>query len=694
MSSAEDTLVLTRRPAVLAVLVRLFSAPRFLVYACCTVIALYTSYHLGKDMAWDTLDYHFYAGFSALHDRMGQDYFPAGPQSYLNPYVYVPFYLLVTSGLTALQVALILAAVQSLILWLVYELALAIAPVANSRARLAIAVCSVTLAYANPVLINELGSSFADVVTAEVVIAGWLLLIGAVRKPGAMRIACAALLLGCAGALKLTNALHALSAGVLVLFVPGSWRSRLRHAALFCLAGAVGFGLVAAPWALRLEAHFGNPFFPLLNGIFRSPQFTTAPLVDYRFIPISLIDALWRPFAMISPRSMIHVEWAAPDLRYALVLLAAALSLSAWAWRRFHRATVPSREREDDGAARALAALGMACLVDWSLWLTVSGNSRYFIPMGCVTAVLAIVLMFRLCAQHPRVRNYLLLAIFGVQFFQLHFGAQYPARTQWTDEPWFQVSVPQGLATEPGLYFTMGIQTNSFLMPYLAPDSALINLVGSYTLGPEGANGRRIEALIQRYSPHLRILVRDIRRDARQDVGLPDAISANDALEPFGLQLSTARCTRIIVRGITQPAIGTIDGPSPPELSPAETQTGYFISCGVVPETARSLAITAGEGAANAALNNFEDSCPALFQPRRPATYLLGDSTHGYIWVRQYSNTDMAAWVTRGWVHFQRLTGGQEGFAGPESAWEKAPVQTVCGRGGPGGYFLRVTGLH
>src|SRR6185437_15501481 len=171
----------------------------------------------------------------------------------------------------------------------------------------------------------------------------------------------------CATALKMTNGLHAISAGLLVLFVPGNWRSRLRHATLFALAGIVGFCVVAAPWALRLEAHFGNPFFPLLNGIFRSPEFTSAPLIDYRFIPISLFDALLRPFAMIAPRGMIHVEWAAPDLRYALVLLAAALSLPAWAWRRFHRAGL-SPEHEDDGATRALVALGMAFLLDWSLW--------------------------------------------------------------------------------------------------------------------------------------------------------------------------------------------------------------------------------------------------------------------------------------------------------------------------------------
>ena len=53
---------------------------RLPVYAACTVLALLIDCLLGKDMASDTLSYHVYAGFSALHDRFSQDYFAAGPQ--------------------------------------------------------------------------------------------------------------------------------------------------------------------------------------------------------------------------------------------------------------------------------------------------------------------------------------------------------------------------------------------------------------------------------------------------------------------------------------------------------------------------------------------------------------------------------------------------------------------------------------
>jgi hypothetical protein len=665
MSLMDDTLVLAPRPSLLANVTRLVTSPRFLVYSCCTLLALLTTYHLGKDMVWDTLDYHFYAGFSALHDRFGQDYFAGGPQGYLNPYIYVPFYLLATSGLTGLEVAFILAAVQSVILWLVYELTLTVASPATARSRMALGICAVALAFANPVLINQLGSSFADILTAEMALAGWLLLVGAVRTPSARRIVYAALLLGCATALKLTNAVDAVSAAVIVLFIPGGWRTRLRHAALFAVGGVAAFAAVAAPWSVRLQENFGNPFFPLLNGIFRSPQLTTARMIDYRFIPWSLGAALWRPFAMVAPRTLIHVESAAPDLRYALLLVVGLLSFLAWGWKRWHGNAVMAREAPLKGSERALAALGAGFLVGWLLWLPASGNSRYFIPMACVAAVLATVLTFRLFATRPKVRNYVLLAVFMVQLFQLRYGTQYPPNFPWSREPWFKVAVPESLASEPALYFNIGTQSDSFIAPYLAPGSGLINLQGDYTLGPGGANGRHIEALIRRYSPRVRILMPDGQSAAVYPT-LHRLLNASDALEPFGLQPDTHGCARIAAT------------------------TGYFVSCPVVTEKTRDAALLAAESGANIALDRLEDACPAIFQPRRQVSYLLGDPARNYIWVRRYDNTDVIAWVAKGLVHYQGLL-SQRGSAGSVSAWDKAPLRVHCGREA-GRYFLQVIG--
>src|ERR1700679_3668397 len=113
---------------------------RLPVYIACTVLALVINYLLGKDMAWDTLNYHLYAGFSAVNDRLAQDYFAAGPASYFNPYVYAPFYYLVSTNLSSLEISSILAAAHSVILWLTYELAAAVCPLNDRTGRLPFAL--------------------------------------------------------------------------------------------------------------------------------------------------------------------------------------------------------------------------------------------------------------------------------------------------------------------------------------------------------------------------------------------------------------------------------------------------------------------------------------------------------------------------------------------------------------------------
>lgn len=662
------------RSSFLAALKGAATSPRLYLYLSCTLLAVLTSYHLGKEMLWDTMDYHVYAGFSALHDRFNQDYFAAGPQSYFNPYVYVPFYLLLRSALTPLEDASVLAALQSAILWLTFELALLVAPREKPGRSLAAGLLAVALAFANPVLINELGSSYADITTAEGVLAGWLMLLGAVRIPSAARVIGAALLLGTMSALKLTNAVHAVSATALLLFIPGGWRRKLRHALLFSAVAVTGFAAVSAPWSWRLEQHFGNPFFPLFNGVFRSPEFTTAPILDYRFVPTSWGAALQRPFAMVTSAPMVHFELPAPDLRYALLLGLTLLLLAQGVWRKMRKPPPTVGSSEAAPATRALVALGCGFVLDWTLWLTTSGNSRYFIPMACVAAVLAVTMMFRLLAGSAKVRNYLLAAALGLQCFALYAGSDYRARLPWKEGPWFSLSIPAELTRKPSLYFLVGIQSNSFIIPDLPAGSGFINLDGEYVLGPAGASGKRIAALIERYSPQIRVLAGSPRAGAGRHVPSPDLESIDDALQPFGLKALAKRCSTTAVHGVTSPS----------------GATEHLITCPVERTGTAWGLLLPGQQAADLALDHLEDACPALFQPARPVDTFTGDRGRGYLFARRYSNTGMMAFVAHGAVMFVQRIDGREKDAGSEDIWASAPPRVSCGREGTG-YLSPIT---
>ena len=650
---------------------------RLPVYLACTVLALVTNYLLGKDIAWDTVNYHLYAGFSAVNDRFAQDYFAAGPPSYFIPYAYVPFYVLVRAGFTPLEIASALAVLHSVILWLTFELAVCVGPSDDRRARMTYGICAVALAFLNPILMQQIGSSYADITTTVPVLAGWLLLAQAVRAPHLVRVLCAGLLLGAASALKATNAVHAISGLAVLIMLPLNLRGRIRHGLGYACALGLGFAIVAAPWSYRLDRMFGNPLFPLMNNVFRSPEFTTEPLRHFRFMPDSLANALWRPFAIVDPVPMVQTELTSPDLRYALLVVLISVFLLRHLWRRFARAPTQATRAEPAVPGRVLAALGCGLAADWVLWLSASGNGRYFLPMASVTAVVIVALLFKLFAGRPKLRNYVLAAIFGIQIVQLYIGANYRWDSLPWDRQWLAIEVPEKLATEPTLYLSVGVQSNSFIAPYLAPGAGLINFSGGYALGPEGANGARIEALMRRYAPHLRVLWRGSQLQAGEAGRKPDHASVDDALARFGLRVDSGDCATITVHGLPpEPEITFKFTDSPEPVKPQSPDTSYLASCHVVPDDTDHSEQIARQHAVDLVFDRLEDACPQLFQPRRLRTEHFRD-----IWRRLYVNTDLVALVSHGTVKFfNPVRGGPMVELGRESDWAKAPRRLDCGR--------------
>jgi hypothetical protein len=647
---------------------------RLPVYVACTMLALVTNYLLGKDMASDTLSYHLYAGFSAVNDRFAQDYFAAGPQSYFNPYIYVPLYSLVNSGLSSLEISSALAIVHSVMLWLTYELAVSVCPSDGRHKRLMFGLCGVAFALINPILLQQIGSTFADITTGELVLAGWLLIALAVRAPSTARVICAGLLCGIATGLKLTNAVHAISGFAILIMLPLTLRGRVRHGLAYGISLGLGFVAAAAPWSYRLEQRFGNPLFPLMNNVFRSPEYTTESASAFRFIPATVTEALWRPFAMIDPVTMVHEELRAPDPRYAVLLILIGALFCRWLWQRRAASSSQPVASADVVSTRTLAAIGCGLAVDWVAWLSGSGNSRYFLPMSSVAAVVSVALLYRLFATQPKARNYILAGILGIQGVQLWMGADYRwNQTPW-DDHWINIAVPAKLASEPNLYLTMGAQTNSFVAPYLAPGAGLINFSGLYTLGPEGANGARIEALVNRYAPKIRILIRGERLYRNDEQRTPNRAQIDDALRPFSLRVDESDCATITVHGLPADLDFTMATSQP--AVPQSRDTTYLVSCRVAPDKTDYSAQMPARRDADLALDHLEDACPALFQPRRPRTEYSGNGG-----LRRYGATDLTAWVSHGWVKFlQASVGGDVVYLGRESDWAKAPIQIRCGR--------------
>jgi hypothetical protein len=385
------------------------------------------------------------------------------------------------------------------------------------------------------------------------------------------------------------------------------------------------------------------------------------------------------PFEIMSAAPMVDNEVPSPDLRYALLAILGAAALIGLLRRTWRGSASVAGPKAQGASWRALAALGCAFLADWVLWLRASGNGRYFLAMACVAGVLVAALVVCLLAQRPRLRTHLLLLILLAQGTQLALGAEFRYSAWWNGGPWLQVSMPKEPSTA-GLYFTYGDLPNSFLAPFLPQGFGLINIGGDYELVPGGANGERVQLLIRKYAPNLRVVMMSRLGRTGSQVDATLFADASDALEPFGLRADSGACASINVSDVNRasvvPAVEFRRSPRYGDYS-----TFYLVTCPVVSAPVeRDPQLVARRAAANVVFNRVESACPELFRPSRPVTRNYSTS-RAQTWVRRYEETSVTTIVGPQYVvlTFDDRSGAAA-FLGRQSDWERAPRRLACGR--------------
>lgn len=650
---------------------------RVLTCAAALLFALGWTLVQGKDLHWDALNYHLYLGFSALNDRFAQDFFAAGAPSYLNPYAYVPLYLMVKAGVPALWIAVAFATFHATILWLVFEIGVAGGLRGERSAAWPFALLGAVLAAACPIMLSEIGSTIADISTGVFVVGGWLALSHALRSGRLALLVVAGSLCGLAAGLKLSNAIYAAAVVPALAFLPGTWEQRARGALAYGAACAAAFAVVALPWAWTLWQHFGNPVMPLFNQWFASPEFPTAALRYERFLPGSVLDFLLRPFHMLSVRSMVHTEPRAPDLRYAALLAALAIwgAMALRDRRRSGTGTVApgegaaSVDSESGRAAadRVLRGLLLGLGFAWCLWLQQSGNSRYFLPMACVAAAVLALVLQRLFLRWRDATVVVILLLLAGQAVQLVVGAELKRDGLAWDGPWMRVEVPDRLVKEPHLYLSVAFLSGSGLLPFLHPESGMINTTGFHVIGPGHPGGATTQAMIDRNIGRLRTLlplpVGSVSLDTLPSS--PTVLAVH--VRRFGLRVDPTDCEFLRVEGNLRAGV---------RPGNVRSAWNHFLSCRLLPAPEEALNYADGVRAVALVFDNVEQACPNLFHPPRPVTEQMN------YWVRRYAmGTEMQLWIEDGIVkYFNPTRGGDPIEIGAASDWAKGPQPIDCSK--------------
>ncbi len=205
--------------------------------ATCVVAAIATTlvfaFRRGQDVNWDQLNYHLGMPFLLLHGTFWASIAPSGIQTYLNPLVLVPQYLVIRA-LPPLAAAATIGVAQAMAFVVAARICLRIAGPDPDEGGYGGVFLGFVLCLASPMALSEAGTTIVDLITALPVLLAYLLLL---RRDDATapRHAClaAGLLLGLAAGLKVTNGVFVIGAPAFFLAGPApprrraAWRCRV-----------------------------------------------------------------------------------------------------------------------------------------------------------------------------------------------------------------------------------------------------------------------------------------------------------------------------------------------------------------------------------------------------------------------------------------------------------------------------------
>lgn len=365
------------------------------IFAVCLLIGALIGIARGQSNFWDLINYHIYNPWALLHHREAKDIFVSGIQGYFDPFLDIPFYL--ASMVWFTHEPHLVAALEGLPFG-----ALIFATLVLSRAALSQVLPKsgllrkLVLGTVVMTAITGVSTWSQAISTSNEVLVGTLVLIAvsvlissfgtreqeASRKSGltVWQAALIGALLGLAPGLKLTAAVYAPAAGLVLLASCHRWKQLLACAITFFLAWLALFTLTYGPWALHLYEKTGNPFFPMFNNLFHSPLSAASGGRDVRDLPNGWIEWLFYPFFWLDDRIQTVFPFKFRDARFAAALVAscslAITSLILWFRRRkTHN--------------KPLLALAAFWLIGYTTWLAMFSMLRYAIVLEISATVIA-----------------------------------------------------------------------------------------------------------------------------------------------------------------------------------------------------------------------------------------------------------------------------------------------------------------
>ena len=455
---------------------------------------------LGQDANWDFRNYHWYNGYAYWTGRGSVDMLVSQTPNFYNPTLDVPYYLLATH-VSAMVAGFILACVQGLNFVFLYFLAQRCLIIANAERKVLACAAIAAMGMLGAGGIAQIGATFYDNVTSLGLFASALLVALKIDSFPTMswrRLALWALLAGVpAGVmmgLKLPSVVFCVGLCGALLFVPVSFQRRFGLAFFFGLGVLAGLALSFGHWGWFLQTHYGNPFFPYFNQIFKSPLAPLTSARDIQFMPHGLSEFLLYPYLFgASPFRVGEIPWR--DWRIPALYTLLPMLFAVRIYLRIQHEAPPRGDMAAPVASRYLLCVGA---LSYGVWLVMFSIYRYAVPLEMLAPLLLVLTIGRFPLS-LRARTWIAATLL-VGLAVTVQGGNWGRKDEWLDHA-VEIERPELGDVSKTMMLMAGLEPYAHVLSEFPPEMPIVRIDSNFARAYEDKGINKL--LHERVSSHL-----------------------------------------------------------------------------------------------------------------------------------------------------------------------------------------------
>jgi len=446
-----------------------------IAFVLALIIGGVTSAYLGQDLNWDLLNYHHYSAYALIHHRIAYDIAPAQHQSYGNPLLDLPAYVLFTH-LKPILAGAILGAIQGINIWMVFEIALVLLKKVGLKKRLTIIVAfSIALiSFFGAANISEVGNTMGDNLTSIVILTALWLLLTSFDKSKApanaqkLRII-AYFIAGLAAGLKLTNAGYVVALFLGGFLVEGTTLEKIKTSIFHGISIIGGMLIASGFWYWKMWHMFKNPIFPYYNTLFKSGYYFDINFVDTRWFPTTWVHKIFYPFVFARTQNQ-AAEIPFRDPRIAVMFVLIVVSVIVW----LSRNTLKGAKLRSTRLDKQQVIFWIFILVSYITWQKQFSYYRYLLPIEMISLLAISLLIYGLFKSLKNTATsiiFIVLTVITVFTIPINWG-----RIPW-QHSYLGVNLPKSPAVGANsTVLIAGYNPFSFIVPSLPPSARVVRV--------------------------------------------------------------------------------------------------------------------------------------------------------------------------------------------------------------------------